>query len=298
MTAPCVECGRPVSPAWQVFGQHPGPHHFVCFNRVHPNEWARDKPFTAEELKMINVIHVRGVKEPVDDIGISGTFLHALDQSRFQPVLAAADMDYGFPIPFDDAYAYARDRAIELIRMAPGPVVLSGYSGGALVIGDLARDIAFGRVDGVMISDILAVALLADPLRPEGAGAPGIPTPEGYGIAGQRLIPDVPVFWGTASRDAIASLGGDNPLRTVADLSRRFTVDPRKWDRWVDDMFTKLTRWQVQPWWMFWNRPGRWLDAIEALNGYRTTAHTADYLTEGVCVKLAQAVNEAVTNGG
>jgi hypothetical protein len=240
----------------------------------------------------IRCLHVRGVKEPLGP-GVSTTFLGALDREKFQPFLLGG-MDYGFPRPFAESYELAREEVIHHIHAAPGRVVLSGYSGGAFVIGDLARDIAFGIVEGIEPEKVAAVALLADPMRPEGAGAPGIPTPGGYGIAGQRNIRDLPVFWGTASRDAIGAMSGDNPLRTVADLSKKFTVNPLEWDRWVDDMFTKVTKWQVQPWWMFWNRPGRWMAAIEALNGYRTTAHTADYLTEGVCVKLAAAVNEAV----
>lgn len=241
----------------------------------------------------IHVLHCRGVAEPLGP-GISAMFLAALDQAKFLPFLLGA-MDYGFPRPFAESYERARVEVIEQIHAAPGRVVLSGYSGGAFVIGDLARDIAANIVDGIPPEKVAAVALLADPMRPEGAGAPNIPTPGGYGIAGQRWVRNLPVFWGTASADSIASLGAENPLRTVADLSRAFTVNPLGWERWARDMFNTLTAWQVQPWWMFWHKPGRWEDAILALNGYLTTAHTADYISEGVCVKLAAAVNREVS---
>lgn len=254
--------------------------------------------FTPEPAprELIRAIHVRGVKEPHDVNGISATFLHALDQDRFLTILAAADMDYGAPVPFAESYAYARARVIEQILIAPGPVVLSGYSGGAYVIGDLARDIAEGRVDGVMASDIAAVALLADPLRPEGEGAPGIPTPGGYGIAGQRYIPDIPAFWGSASRDAITACAADNPLRTVADLSTLWSVDPLRAIPWAQDVMHRLIYRQLQPWWMHPFRPAeQWGGAIDALNGYLWQGHhTNDYLREGVCVALAAAVNEAI----
>lgn len=240
----------------------------------------------------IHALHVRGVNEPLGP-GISATFLGALDQQKFLPFLLT-NLDYGMPRPFAESYELAREEVIHHIHAAPGRVVLSGYSGGSYVIGDLARDIGAGIVEGIPPEKVAAVALLADPLRPEGAGAPNIPTPGGYGIAGQRWVRNLPVFWGTASRDSIAALGRENPLRSVADLSRAFTVNPLGWERWARDMFNTLTAWQVQPWWMFWHKPGRWADAILALNGYLTTAHTADYLTEGVCVALAKVVNEAV----
>lgn len=247
----------------------------------------------------IRAIHVRGVREPLGRPGISTAFLDGLDPDRFLPVLLATSMDYGFPVPFSETAAEAREAAIGQIRVAPGPVVLSGYSGGAYVAGDLARDIDEGRVEGVLASKIAAVALLADPLRPEGEGAPGIPTPGGYGIAGQRYIPDIPVFWGSAPHDAITACAADNPLRTVADLSTLWSVDPLKAGAWAQDVMHRLIYRQLQPWWMHPFRPAEQFgEAIDALNGYIWQGHhTEDYLSQGICTGLAQAVNEAVGNG-
>lgn len=242
----------------------------------------------------IHALHVRGVNEPLGP-GISATFLAALDQTKFLPFLLS-NLDYGFPRPFVESYELAREEVVHHIHAAPGRVVLSGYSGGAFVVGDLARDIAANIVDGIPPEKVAAVALLADPMRPEGAGAPGIPTPGGYGIAGQRWVRNLPVFWGTASNDPIASLDADNPLRTVADLSTLWSVDPLKAGPWAQDVIHKLIYRQMQPWWMHPFRPAeQWGGAIAALNGYLWQGHhTLDMLREGICVKLAEAINEAV----
>lgn len=248
----------------------------------------------------IHVIHVRGVKEPEGAAGISGTFLNTLDRNRFLPIQLVQPMDYGFPMPFAESYEHARQQVIELIHelihTGPGRVVLSGYSGGAYVMGDLARDIAGGIVNGIDPAKIAAVALLADPERPEGAGAPGIPTPGGYGIAGSRAVNGVPAFWGTSSADPIASLTADNPLRTVADLSTLWSVDPLKAIPWARNVMHRLIFRQLQPWWMHPFRPDVQLEeAIAALNGYVWQGHhTDDYLRQGICTALADVVNREV----
>lgn len=245
----------------------------------------------------IHVIHVRGVHEPMDARGISGTFLGALDSQRFLPVQLVQPMDYGFPMQFAESYERARQQVIDRIHDAPGRVVLSGYSGGSYVMGDLARDIAGGIVDGIDPGKLAAVALLADPERPEGAGAPGIPTPGGYGIAGSRAVNGVPAFWGTSSADPIASLTADNPLRTVADLSTLWSVDPLKAIPWATNVMHRLIYRQLQPWWMHPFRPAvEFGEAIDALNGYLFQGrHTQSYLAEGICTKLADVVNREVT---
>lgn len=244
----------------------------------------------------IHAIHVFGVHEPHGP-GISMTFLNTLDPNRFQPVPIATPIDYGFPVPFDECTRQARAAVIEAIRAASGPVVLSGYSGGSLIQGDLARDIAAGVVQGIDYDQVAAVALLADPKRPEGAGATDIWTPPGYGIAGQRDIPGIPTLHGTASQDPIAALEADNPLRTVADLSPLWSADPLKAGAWAQDVMHTLIARQLQPWWMHPFRPAEQLgEAINALNGYLWQGHhTNDYLTQGICTGLAQVVNRELS---
>lgn len=244
---------------------------------------------------MITVVHLRGTTEPIGP-GVSGTFLGALDWNRFAPVWVEYPADYGATTSFDHSAAAGRAAAIELIRKATGPVVLSGYSQGAYIAGDLALDIARGLVPGISRDRLAAVVLIADPKRPEGATAPAIPVAPGYGIAGQRPIPGVRVWWGTANRDGISALPGDNPLRSLADLSRKFTLSPAGWQAWLLDMYGRiLVQRDLQVWWAARFRPGRLAEAAALLAGYLFGGtHTTDYLHQHICVRLAELANREV----
>lgn len=246
---------------------------------------------------MITAIHLRGTKEPILDGGISMTFLKALDPAKFGYLVVPYPADYGDPVPFGESNLIGRANAIKAFDFVKGPVLLSGYSAGSYIAGDLAADIAAGNVDGIEPSSLLAVALLADPKRPAGAGVPQIYTPGGYGIAGQRDIDGVPAYWGTASVDPIAALDGSNPLRTVADLSVFASIDPARWETWALSIQSVVAARALQPAWKFWLQPWKWADAAHALDLYlRLGAHTDDYLRQGVCLELAGAVNEAVSS--
>jgi hypothetical protein len=237
--------------------------------------------------------------EPLTQGGISMTLLGALDPAKFAYVLVRYPADYGDPIPFGESNLIGRTNAIKEIAAAPGPVMLTGYSAGSFIAGDLAMDIVNGIVDGIDPSKLVAVALLADPKRPEGAGVPQIYTPGGYGIAGQRDITGVPVFWGTASMDPIAALDGSNPLRTVADLSVFASIDPDRWETWALSIQATVVNRSLQPAWKFWLQPWMWVDAAHALDLYiRLGGHTDDYLRQGICTALAEAVTAAVSVEG
>lgn len=245
---------------------------------------------------MIQVIHLRGTSEPLNPGGISRTFLDALDPERFQITTPAYPADYGLAVSFEESNRIGREAVLERIRQTDGPVILSGYSAGAMIQGTLAADIAQSRIPGILPSRIEAVALLADPLRPEGMGLEGDPVVGGYGIAGQRWIPDIPTYWATASHDPISALSRDNPLRSAADLTAAFTLSPLGWDEWAADMYDRLVvRRDLQLWWKFRFRPGRLIGAIDALGGYLFRGeHTDAYLRQNICMHLARVVNEAV----
>jgi hypothetical protein len=244
---------------------------------------------------MIDVIHLRGTKEPISDQhGISRTFLNALDPTRFRSLLVDCPGDYGDPIPFGVSNDIGRAHALEVIAGSGNLLVLSGYSAGAYIAGDLAADIAAKRVPGVDPNRLLGCALIADPKRPEFAGAPGLATPPGYGIAGQRPVPDVRTWWGTASHDPISALPADNMLRSLADLSVYASLDPMRWAMWAQSVVSVIAARKLQPWWAVWRKPlPRVIAAEQAALGYLTGRHTTDYLTEGICVGLAAAVNNA-----
>lgn len=245
---------------------------------------------------MIPVIHLRGTNEPPDSRpGISTAFLDALDPTRFRPIWVEYPADYGMSVSFTESNVVGRARSLELLGKHPKSL-LTGYSAGAFIAGDLAADIAAGRVRGIRPERLAGVALLADPKRPPGATAAGIPAAPGHGIAGIRTIPGIPAWWGTASLDGISALAADNPLRSAADLSAAFTLHPGGWDEWAIDMYTRLiVRRDLQLWRAFRLRPGRWIEAADALSGYLFRgAHTLDYLRQDVCVRLAAAINQEV----
>jgi hypothetical protein len=242
------------------------------------------------------VIHLRGTNEPPDARpGISRAFLDALDP-RFRVEMVTYPADYGVHMPYDTSAAYGRTAALELLYHYSGTFVLAGYSQGADIAGDLAREIAAGRIPGVGRDRLAAVVLIADPKRPEGATAPAIPVAPGYGIAGQRPIPGVRVWWGTASRDGISALTGDNPLRSLADLSRKWTLSPAGWTAWLLDMYGRfVVQRDLQVWWAARFRPGRLAEAAALLAGYLFGGtHTDDYLHQRICVLLAETVNREV----
>lgn len=247
----------------------------------------------------IDVIHLRGTWEPEQPPNISGLFLDNLDRSRFQVYPVDFPADYGRPMPFDMSNAVGRGQAVFLAATSPNRFILSGYSAGSFIAGDLAAEIRNRAVPSIDPDRLLAVVLIADPKRPFGAGAPGLPTPPGYGVAGQRAVPGERVWWGSSPRDPISALPVSSPLRTVADLTKEFSIDPRLWPQWGQSMLLTLIRRQVQPWWMFWRRPdAELMQAILELNEYvHAGGHTEAYALEGICTSLAQVVNNSITEG-
>lgn len=241
-------------------------------------------------------IHLRGTSEVLAPGGPSQTLIDGLDRALFEVVTPSYPASYGAPVSFAESNMIGRAAVLKILRSTTGSVVLSGYSAGAYIMGDLARDIALSRVEGVLPSRIVGVVLLADPKRPEGAGVQGVVTPRGYGIAGQRSIPDLPVFSAAAPHDPIAALAADSPLRSVADLTAAFTASPAGWDEWARDMYDRLVvRRDLQLWWRFGFRPQRWGQAAEALAGYLFWGfHTLDYTRLGICQALADTVNREV----
>lgn len=247
-------------------------------------------------VDQVQVIHLRGMDER-GATGPSTVFLNALDDSQVLRWRMTYPHDSGEQVTPEETVAVARAGTIELIRAARKTVVLSGYSGGAYIAGALAADIAAGRIDGISPDKILACALLGDPYRPEHGGAPGIPTPPGHGIAGQRDIPGITTYWGTAAHDPIAALPADSPLRRLVGMPPLLGRDPRGATAWARDIAQTLITRQQQPRWRHpLHHRTQWQTTIAALNGYAWQGwHSHDYIQDGVCTALAEAVNKAVT---
>lgn len=231
--------------------------------------------------------------------GISQAFGAALDKSRFEFISLRYPAAYGgVDMPYAESVAIGK-RVLtvairDALRAGLGPVAFGGYSQGAGIAGDMAVDIDNGDVPGILSSQVAAVALIADPKRPEGEGAYGLRTPEGYGIAGQRRIPDLPVFWASAPGDAISALPAGNPLRSLADLSEWYSLrSPGDAFVWMERLRDRAFQRRWQRWWSIENWR-TWSGALAYATGYLTGRHTTAYISEGLAVGLAAAVNRAV----
>ncbi|WP_167478657.1 alpha/beta fold hydrolase [Nocardia arthritidis] len=225
--------------------------------------------------------------------GICQTFAAALDQQRFAPRMVAYPADYGRRVAYADSVAVGRHALLDAIGSTPNRVVLAGYSQGAAIAGEVAAQVGRGELPGL---EVVACALIADPLRPEGQCVP--PDPGGYGIAGQRPIAGVPAYWVAAEGDPITALPAGNPLRTIADLTAYFDLaDPVAALRWGQSMLDVAIRGQLQQWWS----PANWRSwggAVAYARGYLLDGrHTDDYIRCGHARRLAEVINREVGAG-
>ncbi|MET8648518.1 PE-PPE domain-containing protein [Nocardia aurea] len=225
--------------------------------------------------------------------GISQAFGAALDRDRFEFVPLRYSAAYGgLDVSYAVSVAQGKQVLLDAIRATPNRVIIGGYSQGAGIAGSLAQEIARGKHRDV---EVLACALIADPLRPEGQGAPGLPAPGGYGIAGERFIdPSLPAFWASAPGDAICALPAGNPLRSIADLSEWYSLrSPGDAFVWMEKLKERAFQRRWQRWWSLENWRS-WSGAIGFATGYLTGRHTTAYLTEDLAVGLAAVVNREV----
>lgn len=245
---------------------------------------------------MIDVLILGGTGFPHGGDGICEEFMRHLDSDRFAPRIVDYPAQYG-GIGLDESYydsrAAGRKALIDAIRATPNRVVVAGYSQGAAIAGDLAAEIGSG---GHPDLEVLAAALIADPGRPAGGPAAGMPALDSYGITGARPISGVPVYWAANGGDPISSLPSGNPLRTLADVtgyfSLRSTADA---ERWAQDMINRALTCRWQRWWSLANWRD-WGGAIAYARGYLFDgAHTDDYIRLGLCAQLADVINREVS---
>lgn len=253
-------------------------------------------------MAKIVVLSLPGTGAPSGGDGITEDFHRHLDSSRYdcRIVPYAAAFGVGGNIAFADSRKTGRTALLAAMDALPSgtEVILGGYSQGAVIAGDLAREIDAGDLS--VHVRIVAAALIADGYRPHGYGLtpPGQPLAEGYGIAGERYLSGVPfpVFWVSAWGDPIASLPAGNPLRTVADLTQYYSIrTPETAVKWGASVLDAVTQGRLQDWW----RPDkwqRWNSAIAFARGFLFDGrHTVDYVRYGHTRALADAVNRHVT---
>ncbi|MGI5223258.1 hypothetical protein [Nocardia sp. CA-290969] len=246
---------------------------------------------------MIDVLLLPGTGYPRGGDGVCEGFAAALDRRRFRPQIVSYPAEFGWDgAPYADSREAGR-AALDGAVARSERCVLAGYSQGAVIAGDYARDYELHLQRGIAGGRIAGVALIADGRRPRGAGTPGMPVATGYGIVDQRPIEghSFPVFWAAAEGDGITSLPAGNPLRTVADLAEWFSIrslaDSAKW---VAKGFDRIRRGQMQPWWKL-EHHRDWDGAAAYLRGYLWDGrHTTDYTRHGHVQALANAINREV----
>ncbi|MGW6698827.1 DUF3089 domain-containing protein [Nocardia sp. NPDC055049] len=244
---------------------------------------------------MIDVLILPGTGFPRGD-GVSTAFADALDPSRFNPLIVTYPAEYGTPRSYAESRRIGR-RALLAARPVRRPFVLAGYSQGAGIAGDLAREIV-EHMPGAVADHLVGCALIADPLRPITGGQPHRTLAGGYGIAGERPIYGVPTWWAAAPGDPITALPVGNPLRSIADLSEWWSLaGPDEIARWGADLVEKCRAGTYQRWWSLDNWR-TWAGAMAYARGYLWDGrHTTDYLVHGHVQALADTVNREVGRG-
>ncbi|SNY87588.1 Alpha/beta hydrolase family protein [Nocardia amikacinitolerans] len=236
----------------------------------------------------VDVLIMGGTWNPNGD-GVTAAFAAGLDLDHFRPRVVPYPADYGRSVPYADSVEAGRKALITAMKSSPHPVVLAGYSQGAAIAGDVAASVGGS-------ARVVACALIADPLRPAGEciGA----DPGGYGIAGQRQVPNVPVYWTAAPGDPITALPEGNPLRSIADLSAYFSLSsPHAAMRWGRSLIDVAAQRQLQRWWspQHWRS---WSGAVAFARGYLVDGrHTEDYIRGGHARELAERLNAEVVEG-
>ncbi|WP_431954150.1 hypothetical protein [Nocardia lijiangensis] len=245
---------------------------------------------SAPSPEPIDVLIMPGTWHPHGD-GIGAAFAASLDPDRFSSRIVPYPADYGRTMPYADSLVVGRKALIAAIEASNRRVVLAGYSQGAAIAGDIAASVGRGE-----FAQVVACALIADPLRPEGKCL-GV-DPGGYGIAGQRDVPNVPTYWVAAPGDPITALPAGNPLRSIADLSGYFSLSsPQAALRWGQSLIDVAGRRQLQRWWspQYWRS---WSGAVAFARGYLVDGrHTDDYIRHGHAERLAQRLNAEVADG-
>lgn len=147
---------------------------------------------------------------------------------------------YGFvPLPFGQSFEASVTQGELMLRreLDKGPAVVLGYSGGAALAGNVARD---GH------PNLLGVGLIADPFQPKAITHDGK-----FGVAGSRDIRGVPTKWVWNPADMICQSRANSPVRAVADQTARMSLkDPGRWQADLLDRLAK-NRWQritYRPW--------------------------------------------------
>ncbi len=187
------------------------------------------------QMHRVTVLAVGGTGESFEGdarSAVSGMLAHVTDEldDRFSARWVGYPASYG-PVPnpagisYADSVAIGVDALLRAVADTPGPVMLIGYSQGAVVVRMVLGAIADGAVAA---PHVIAAGLISDPQRPEGTD----PSCDGYGVAGRGpYVPDsVPVLWVSHPDDVICNASGDSFVRDLADATASLALrDMRRW---------------------------------------------------------------------
>lgn len=198
---------------------------------------------------MITVLFVPGTFEPVSrdgyPVGLLRKVADLLPRDRFVCKQVSYPMSYGNPMSYDDSVSVGCEHTTSAIREDVNPVVLIGYSQGAVIVARVAAEIRDGRHPDL---DVRMVVTVANPERAEREGVNNI---AGSGIAGARSLArcPFPVVQLALPDDAITSASRDSLWRTVADLSAYMSGDLKEWATKSlatirTDRLQNLSRWE------------------------------------------------------
>lgn len=195
------------------------------------------------------------------------------------------------------SYEAAVDKgvAMTLDRITDGPVVLLGYSGGATVAGEAARQVADGMHPDL---EVTGVGLLADPLQPRSVGGRDPDGREAWGVAGDREIGGAVLSsWAWVDVDPICCTEDRSPLRTIADQSAAMSLgDP---NAWVQDLVDRLLTGRWHPSAIDWRHPvetfRRYGRAADAARRYMDGEHYEPYVPDDTR-ELAAVVSEWIAD--
>lgn len=191
---------------------------------------------------VLKVLCVGGIGESSPDDNrdaVSGMLRNVtdrLDPEQFESHWVPWPAEYG-PDPKLDGIDYLSAISLgeSLVRkkmndLGDSSYILLGYSGGAHVAGNVAT----GN------DAIVGCAVIADPMRQR------LRWPAGYGVLGERTVKGC-WFWSVANpNDIICSCPANSPLRSIADITRGFSVtDPAQWGNTL--LSTVWQKWWEDP---------------------------------------------------
>lgn len=231
--------------------------------------------------RWFSVLCVPGTFEPAVQAepvtGMLATVCDGLDE-RFHCSQVPYPAAYGWPVAVAKSVQVGVDNLLRAIREAPAPVVLLGYSQGAMIVRLVLAELAAGLHPDLVV---VAAGLMADPWRPPAV----IDGPDdlraqvsGWGVAGTGSDwPDHVKVWEIAMpRDVITDAPGDSPVRWIADWTEWMSVtDMLAWGRDIHDKIAKR-KWQSVRvnWRRPWSAIAQYERAAKDISAYLSGYHT------------------------